>query len=50
MLNEHNGDVPPRPVLPMVEELEIDLVQPAAVLSGSGEFTLRGPRVFVQAP
>ena len=47
MLNGHNGDVPPQPVLPVVEELDIDVVQSSAVLSRSGEFALGGPRIFV---
>ena len=47
MLNEHNGDVPLQPVLPMVEEPKIDVLQFATVLSGPGEFTLGGPQIFV---
>ena len=49
MLNGHNGDVPPWLVLPMVEEPKADLIQPIVVPSGSGEFTLGGPRIFMQA-
>ena len=43
MLNRRNGDIPPQLVLLMVEELEIDVVQSAIVLSGSEGFTLGGP-------
>ena len=50
MLNGHNGDVPPCLVLPVVEEPKIDLIQPIAIPSGSGEFTPGGPWIFVQAP
>ena len=50
MLNGHNGDVPPQPVLPVVEEPEADVVRSAATLNGSGEPTLGGSRIFVQAP
>ena len=49
MLNGQNGDVPLRPVLLVVEEPETNLAQSATVLSGSGEFTLGGSRIFVQA-
>ena len=50
MLNKHNGDVPPRPVLLVVGEPETNLVRRAVVLSRLGEFTLGGPRIFVHAP
>ena len=50
MLNGHNGDVPPQPVLPAVEEPEIDVIWSAAILSGSGDFTPGGLQIFVQSP
>ena len=50
MLNEHNGDVPPHPVLPMVEEPEIDVVQAATAPSGSGEVPPGGSQIFIEAP
>ena len=40
MLDEQNGYVPPKPVLPTVEKLETGLVQ-FAVPRGSREFTPR---------
>ena len=49
ILNGHNGDVPPQPILPMVEEPKIDVVQSAAVLSGLGEFAPGGPCIFILA-
>ena len=49
MRNGHNGDVPPQPKGPLVEEPETDLGHPVAA-RGSGEFTPGGPRIFVQAP
>ena len=42
MLNGHNGDVLPQPVLPMVEEPETNVVQSAAAPNGLGESTPRG--------
>ena len=50
MSNGHNEDAPPQPVVPHVEEPERDVVTATAVPRGSGEFTLGGPRIFVQAP
>ena len=50
MSNGHNEDALPQPVVPHVEEPESDVVPGAAVPRGSGEFTLGGPRIFVQAP
>ena len=50
MLNEHNGDVPPQPAIPMVEEPEIEVVQTAATPSGSWDMTPRGSCIFIQAP
>ena len=47
MVNGHNGDAPPWPVLPLVEEPEVGLIQSNAVLSGSSEFYPGGPRIFV---
>ena len=47
MLNGHNGDVPPQPVLPMVEEPEIDVVQAAAAPNESGDVTLGGSQIFI---
>ena len=43
MLNGHNGDVPPQPVLPVVEELETDVVHTVAVPSGLGDVTQEDP-------
>ena len=42
MLNGHNGDVPPQPVLPVVEEPKMDVVQSTIAPSGSGEVTPGG--------
>ena len=50
ILNGHNEDVPLWPVPPMVEELEIGLVQSIAIPSGVGELTPGGPQIFVHAP
>ena len=50
MLNGHNGDAPPQPVLPVVEEPETDVIQSAVGPSGSGDVTLGGARIFIQAP
>ena len=48
MLNGHNGDVPPQPVLHVVEEPKTNVVQFAGALSGLGESTLRGSQIFLQ--
>ena len=50
MLNGHNGDVPPQPALPVVEEPETNVVQVAAAPSGSGDVAPGGSRIFIQAP
>ena len=50
MLNGHNGDIPPQPVLPVLEEPETNMVQPVAAPSGSREVTPGGSRIFIQAP
>ena len=50
MLNGHNGDVPPQPAIPVVEEPETEVVQTTATPSGSGDMTPRGSRIFIQAP
>ena len=50
MLNGHNGDVPPEPVLPVVEEPKTDLVQATAVPNGLGDVAPGGSRIFIQAP
>ena len=50
MLNGHNGDVPPQPAVPMVEEPETEVVQVAAAPGGSGDVTPGGSRIFIQAP
>ena len=50
MLNGHNGDVPPQPVLPVVEEPEIDVVQAAATPNGSWDVTPGGSHIFIQGP
>ena len=47
MLNRHNGDVPPQPVLPMVEELEADVVQTTATPRGLGDVTPGGSQIFI---
>ena len=44
MLNGHNGNVLPQPVLPMVEEPETDVVQTIAAPSGSGDVTQEDPK------
>ena len=49
MLNGHNGDVPPQPVLPVVEEPETDVVQAAVASRGSGDVAPGGSRIFIQA-
>ena len=48
MLNGHNGDVPPQPVLLVVEEPETDVIQTAFALGGLGEVTPGGSRIFIQ--
>ena len=50
MLNGHNGDVPPQPVVPVVEEPKTEVVQTAAAPSGSGDMAPGGSRIFIQAP
>ena len=50
MLNGHNGDVPPPPVLPVVEEPKAGVVQVVAAPSGLGGVNPRGSRIFIQAP
>ena len=50
MLNRHNGDVPPQPVLPVVEEPETNVIQNVAAPSGLGDVTPGGSRIFIQAP
>ena len=50
MLNGHNGDVPPQPAIPVVEEPEIEVIQTGAAPSGSGDVTPGGSRIFIQAP
>ena len=50
MLNGHNGDVPPQPVLPMVEEPKTDVVQAATAPSGLGDAAPGGFHIFIQAP
>ena len=50
MLNGHNGDVPPQPAVPVVEEPETEVVQSAAAPGGSGDVTSGGSRIFIQAP
>ena len=50
MLNGHNGDVPPQPVLPVVEEPEIEVVQVAAGPSGLGDVAPGGSQILIQAP
>ena len=42
MQNGHNDDVPPQPVLPVVEEPETDVVQTATIPNGLGDVTPRG--------
>ena len=49
MFNGYNGDVPPWPVLSVVEEPETGLVQ-FAIPNRLGKFTPGGPWIFVQAP
>ena len=49
MLNGHNGDVPPQPVLPVVEEPKTDVVQVAAAPRGSGDVAPGGSCIFIQA-
>ena len=50
MLNGHNGDVPPQPAVPVVEEPETEVVQTAAAPSGPGDMAPGGSRIFIQAP
>ena len=50
MLNGHNGDVPPQPALPAVEEPETKVVQTTAGPSGLGDVTPGGSHIFIQAP
>ena len=47
MLNGHNGDVPPQPAVPVVEEPETEVVQTAAAPSGSGDMAQGGSRIFI---
>ena len=49
MRNGHNGDVPPQPQGPVIEEPETDLGHPVAA-SGSEVFSSGGPQFFVHAP
>ena len=50
MLNGHNGDVPPQPAVPVVEEPETKVVRAAAAPGGSGDMAPGGSRIFIQAP
>ena len=50
MLNGHNGDVPPQPAVPVVEEPETEVVQTTAAPGGSGDMAPGGSRIFIQAP
>ena len=50
MLNGHNGDVPPQPAVPVVEEPETEVIQAAAAPSGSGDMAPGGSWIFIQAP
>ena len=50
MQNGHNGDVPPQPAVPVVEEPGTEVIQAAAVPGGSGDITPGGSRIFIQAP
>ena len=50
MLNGHNGDVPPQPALPVVEEPETEIVQATTAPSGSRDVAPGGSRIFIQAP
>ena len=50
MLNGQNGDVPPQPAVPVVEEPEIEVIQFASTPSGSRDVAPGGSRIFIQAP
>ena len=50
MQNGHNGDVPPQPAVPVVEELGTEVIQAAAAPGGSGDIAPGGSRTFIQAP
>ena len=47
MLNGHNGDVPPQPAVPVVEESETEVIQTAAAPGGSGDVTPGGSHIFI---
>ena len=50
MLNGHNGDVPPQPALPVVEEPETEVIQAAVAPGGLGDVAPGGSCIFIQAP
>ena len=49
MRNAHNGDIPPQPKGPVIEEPETNLGHPVAA-SGSGVLSSGGPQFFLHAP